>query len=237
MATGQVMVVIGPSGSGKSTLLRCIARLEPIQRGRILIDGVLASRGTEEDGPGADAAALRGLRHDVGMVFQSFNLFPHLTVLRERHPRAAPRPRAGAGRGRRPGDGAAAARRARRQARRLPGAALRRPAAARRDRPRARHAAAHHALRRGHLRARPRAGRRGAEDDARARRARHDHARRDPRDGLRVATSPTTSSSWTTAPSSSARRPTRCSSSRRKPRTRAFLERLLEREGGARRLR
>jgi ABC-type polar amino acid transport system ATPase subunit len=75
------MVVIGPSGSGKSTLLRCIARLEAIQRGRILIDGVLASRGTEEDGPAADPAALRDLRHDVGMVFQSFNLFPHLTVL------------------------------------------------------------------------------------------------------------------------------------------------------------
>jgi ABC-type polar amino acid transport system ATPase subunit len=81
VAAGQVMVVIGPSGSGKSTLLRCIARLETIQRGRILIDGVLASRGTEADGPAVDAAALRGLRHDVGMVFQSFNLFPHLTVL------------------------------------------------------------------------------------------------------------------------------------------------------------
>jgi ABC-type polar amino acid transport system ATPase subunit len=81
VAAGQVMVVIGPSGSGKSTLLRCIARLETIQRGRILVDGVLASRGTEEDGPAADAPALRGLLHDVGMVFQSFNLFPHLTVL------------------------------------------------------------------------------------------------------------------------------------------------------------
>lgn len=81
VATGQVMVVIGPSGSGKSTLLRCIARLETIQRGRILIDGVLASAGTEGAGPAADAGALRGLRHDVGMVFQSFNLFPHLTVL------------------------------------------------------------------------------------------------------------------------------------------------------------
>jgi ABC-type polar amino acid transport system ATPase subunit len=81
VGTGQVMVVIGPSGSGKSTLLRCIARLEPIQRGRILLDGTLASAGTEEPGPGPEGAALRGLRHDVGMVFQSFNLFPHLTVL------------------------------------------------------------------------------------------------------------------------------------------------------------
>jgi ABC-type polar amino acid transport system ATPase subunit len=81
VTTGQVMVVIGPSGSGKSTLLRCIARLEAIQRGRILIDGELASRGTEEDDPGAGPAPPRGSRHDVGMVFQSFNLFPHLTVL------------------------------------------------------------------------------------------------------------------------------------------------------------
>jgi ABC-type polar amino acid transport system ATPase subunit len=79
--TGQVMVVIGPSGSGKSTLLRCIARLERIQRGRILIDASLASLGTEEPGDGRRAGTLRGAHHDVGMVFQSFNLFPHLTVL------------------------------------------------------------------------------------------------------------------------------------------------------------
>jgi ABC-type polar amino acid transport system ATPase subunit len=81
VGTGQVMVVIGPSGSGKSTLLRCIARLEPIQRGRIVIDGLLASRGAEEAGGDAHPAARHDLRHDVGMVFQSFNLFPHLTVL------------------------------------------------------------------------------------------------------------------------------------------------------------
>ena len=77
VAAGQVMVVIGPSGSGKSSLLRGIALLEPIQRGRIVFDGALASRGVEEDGPAADP---RALRRDVGMVFQSFNLFPHLTV-------------------------------------------------------------------------------------------------------------------------------------------------------------
>jgi ABC-type polar amino acid transport system ATPase subunit len=81
VATGQVMVVIGPSGSGKSTLLRCIARLEPIQGGRILIGGVLAQKGAAEPGPEPDPGAVRALRHDVGMVFQSFNLFPHLTVL------------------------------------------------------------------------------------------------------------------------------------------------------------
>lgn len=79
VAAGQVMVVIGPSGSGKSTLLRCVARLEQIQKGRILIDGTLVARGVEDDGPSPDPAALK--RHDVGMVFQSFNLFPHLTVL------------------------------------------------------------------------------------------------------------------------------------------------------------
>src|SRR5262249_21337311 len=77
---GHVMVVIGPSGSGKSTLLRCIARLEPIQRGRLLIDRVLSSAGVEDHGRGA-VAKLPRQAHDIGMVFQSFNLFPHLTVL------------------------------------------------------------------------------------------------------------------------------------------------------------
>src|SRR5262249_32132580 len=81
VASGQVMVVIGPSGSGKSTLLRCIALLEPIQRGRILIDGLLASRGVDEEEAGAAKTVPAAPRHDVGMVFQSFNLFPHLTVL------------------------------------------------------------------------------------------------------------------------------------------------------------
>jgi polar amino acid transport system ATP-binding protein len=80
VSIGQVMVVIGPSGSGKSTLLRCIARLEPIQQGRILIDGQVVADGT--GGPGAEASGVsRQLRHEVGMVFQSFNLFPHLTVI------------------------------------------------------------------------------------------------------------------------------------------------------------
>ena len=77
---GQVLVVIGPSGSGKSTLLRCIAALEPIQKGSIRIEDKLAARGEEESGERPDAVSLRGLRQRVGMVFQQFNLFPHLTV-------------------------------------------------------------------------------------------------------------------------------------------------------------
>jgi polar amino acid transport system ATP-binding protein len=78
---GQALVVIGPSGSGKSTLLRCLAALEPIQQGSISIDGVLAAKGTEEPGETPTRAALRQLRDKVGMVFQQFNLFPHLTVM------------------------------------------------------------------------------------------------------------------------------------------------------------
>jgi glutamate transport system ATP-binding protein len=69
---GEVVVVIGPSGSGKSTLCRCINRLERIDSGRILIDGVELP---EEGKP------LARLRADVGMVFQSFNLFAHMTAL------------------------------------------------------------------------------------------------------------------------------------------------------------
>ncbi|WP_211226909.1 amino acid ABC transporter ATP-binding protein [Amycolatopsis benzoatilytica] len=69
---GQVVVVLGPSGSGKSTLCRAINRLEPIDSGEIAVDGVpLPSEGK----------ALAALRADVGMVFQSFNLFAHKTIL------------------------------------------------------------------------------------------------------------------------------------------------------------
>jgi polar amino acid transport system ATP-binding protein len=68
----QVVCLIGPSGSGKSTLLRCINGLESIDGGEILIDGDRIT------GPGVD---LNALRRDVGIVFQSYNLFPHMTVL------------------------------------------------------------------------------------------------------------------------------------------------------------
>ena len=72
VARSEVVVVIGPSGSGKSTLLRCINHLETPTAGEIVIDGVAVTSG------GTD---LNALRAEVGMVFQSFNLFPHLSVL------------------------------------------------------------------------------------------------------------------------------------------------------------
>ena len=69
---GERIVVCGPSGSGKSTLIRCVNRLEEHQRGIIRVDGVELTR---------DLKSVDEVRREVGMVFQSFNLFPHLTVL------------------------------------------------------------------------------------------------------------------------------------------------------------
>ncbi len=68
---GQVVVIVGPSGSGKSTLLRCINRLENYDKGKIVVDGM----------PLDTAKNINTVRKEVGMVFQSFNLFSHLTVL------------------------------------------------------------------------------------------------------------------------------------------------------------
>ena len=69
---GERIVICGPSGSGKSTLIRCINRLEVFQSGRIEVDGTALTR---------DIKNIEAVRRDVGMVFQHFNLFPHLTVL------------------------------------------------------------------------------------------------------------------------------------------------------------
>ena len=68
----EVVVVIGPSGSGKSTLIRCINRLEAHQEGSIIVDGIELTN---------DLRNIEKIRSEVGMVFQQFNLFPHLTVL------------------------------------------------------------------------------------------------------------------------------------------------------------
>ena len=79
---GEVVVVLGPSGSGKSTLLRCINHLEDYEGGEIRIDGVTAGYKIGSNGRRAHSEAVNArLREQVGMVFQSFNLFPHRTAL------------------------------------------------------------------------------------------------------------------------------------------------------------
>lgn len=70
--SGEVVVIIGPSGSGKSTFIRCLNRLEEHQEGHIQIDGIELSH---------DLRNIQEIRREVGMVFQQFNLFPHLTVM------------------------------------------------------------------------------------------------------------------------------------------------------------
>ena len=69
---GEVVVVCGPSGSGKSTLIKCVNGLEPYDQGRIEVDGVVVG------GKGTDQTRLRA---KIGMVFQNFELFPHLTIM------------------------------------------------------------------------------------------------------------------------------------------------------------
>ena len=73
VGSGERVVICGPSGSGKSTLIRCLCELENHQQGRILVDGKTLSSGPQRP---------PGQRGEVGMVFQQFNLFPHMTVLR-----------------------------------------------------------------------------------------------------------------------------------------------------------
>ena len=70
---GEVVVICGPSGSGKSTLIKCMNGLEPFQEGEVLVDGISV---------GAKSTSLPHLRSRIGMVFQNFELFPHMTVLK-----------------------------------------------------------------------------------------------------------------------------------------------------------
>ncbi|WP_207265730.1 amino acid ABC transporter ATP-binding protein [Pseudomonas sp. GW101-3H06] len=72
ITSGEIVVVCGPSGSGKSTLIRCLNLLEDFQKGQVFIDGIELTR---------NAACVASIRRQVGMVFQQFNLFPHMTVL------------------------------------------------------------------------------------------------------------------------------------------------------------
>ena len=72
VARGEKIVLCGPSGSGKSTLIRCINQLEAVQKGRIVVDGIELTAGPKN---------VEQIRRDVGMVFQQFNLFPHMSVL------------------------------------------------------------------------------------------------------------------------------------------------------------
>ncbi len=181
---GEHVVIFGPSGSGKSTVLRTINLLEQPSEGSVRIAGV-------EYGPGALAPGEKrgspvALRRQVGMVFQQFNLFPHLTALDNcvlplrSNDEDQPGRRRGARR-QRPAPGRPAA-----LGRALPGRALGRAAAARRDRARAEPGSQGHAVRRADLGARPRARRRGARDDAKRRRVGHDDGRRHARDGVRA---------------------------------------------------
>ncbi len=72
MAEKEIVVICGPSGSGKSTLIRCINRLEPIQKGDLIVDGICVSD---------KKTNVNQVRQEIGIVFQSFNLFPHMTAL------------------------------------------------------------------------------------------------------------------------------------------------------------
>ena len=72
VAKGERIVICGPSGSGKSTLIRCINRLEEHEQGRIVVDGIELT---------SELKRIDEVRREVGMVFQQFNLFPHLTIL------------------------------------------------------------------------------------------------------------------------------------------------------------
>ncbi len=81
VSEGEVVAVIGPSGGGKSTLLRCLNKLEDIDRGSIIIDGEVLAKETPEGTEYVSSKEARRIACKMGMVFQQFNLFPHMTVL------------------------------------------------------------------------------------------------------------------------------------------------------------
>jgi ABC-type glutathione transport system ATPase component len=148
---GERIVICGPSGSGKSTLLRCINRIEDWQRGRVIVDGTELTE---------DLKTIDEVRGEVGMVFQQFNLFPHLTVLE--NCTLAP---------------IWVRRMPRREADEIARHYLRRVRIPEQ-------AAENHVVRRTHVRARPGNGQGGARHDGRLGARRHDHGGGEPRDGF-----------------------------------------------------
>ncbi len=173
---GERIVLCGPSGSGKSTTIRCLNRLEEHQQGRIVVDGVELTN---------DLKQIESVRREVGMVFQHFNLFPHLTILQNctlapMWVRKMPKRKAEEiamhylERVRIPEQ-------AHKYPGQLSGGQQQRVAIARAlcMKPK------NHALRRTDFGTRPRDGERGSGHHDRPGRRRHDHALRDPRNGLR----------------------------------------------------
>jgi len=172
---GERIVVCGPSGSGKSTMIRCLNRLEEHQKGTIVIDGIELTNNLKN---------IELVRREVGMVFQHFNLFPHLTVLENctlapiwvrKMPKAEAEERAMSYLTR-----VRIAEQAKKYPGQLSGGQQQRVAIAR-----SLHEPEGDAVRRADLRARPRNGQGGAGRHDRVGRGRHDHAVRDARDGLR----------------------------------------------------
>ena len=178
VAKGEVVSLIGPSGSGKSTILRVLMGLTPPTAGEVLIDGERIDY--------ASRRSLRAARDRMAIVFQQYNLFQNMSVLG--NVTIAPVRIKGRPGGRSRGRRAAAAGQGgpSRQARRLPRPALWRAAATGGDRACPGAQARDPATRRGDLGARPGAGGRGAGHRAQPRRRRHDHAHRQPRNGLRA---------------------------------------------------
>ena len=179
---GERIVICGPSGSGKSTMIRCINRLEEHQRGQIIVDGTELTD---------DLKHIDQIRREVGMVFQHFNLFPHLTVLENCclaliWVRKMPRREAEE-------IGMQYLERVKipEQAKKYPGTVVGRSAAACGDCPQPLHESEHHAVRRTHLGAGSGDDQGGAGYHDRTGRERHDHAVCHPRDGISPRRSPT----------------------------------------------